>query len=102
MAFGIGINTQQTNAGEMRGARREIACECWFTKSGNTIPIMIKFEDENGEIQTVREIAVLHSERKNYAGISTMEHACRIGIGGKQYNVRLVFVQSECKWMMLV
>ncbi len=102
MAFGIGINAQEANAGEFTGQRKEIACHCWFTQKGGTIPLMIKFEDEDGMIHTVKEIEVLYQEKKNYAGISAIEYSCIMTYGGLRLNVKLMFFQEECKWVMVV
>lgn len=61
MAFGIGTNTQKINAGPVKGTQREIACECWFTSTGKIIPLMLKVQDEDGEIRVIKRIAV-HSQ----------------------------------------
>ena len=50
MAFGIGINNENQDAGMIRGSQQDIACECWFTQKGKIIPLMIKVQDEDGEI----------------------------------------------------
>ncbi len=102
MAFGIGTNTQVTNAGEIRGEKREIACQCWFTSTGSSIPLMIKFEDEEGVIHSVRDIMVLYTEKKFYAGIKTMEYVCRIKYHNQAMDVKLIFLQEECKWVMVL
>ena len=47
MAFGIGTNTQDADAGEVRGEQREVACECWFTSKGRIIPRMLKVQEED-------------------------------------------------------
>ena len=46
MAFGIGTNAGNTNAGTVKGTQKEIACECWFTSTGKMIPLMLKVKDE--------------------------------------------------------
>ena len=46
MAFGIGINNENQDAGMIRGSQQDIACECWFTQKGKIIPLMIKVQDE--------------------------------------------------------
>ena len=51
MAFGIGTNAGNTNAGTVKGTQKEIACECWFTSTGKMIPLMLKVKDEDGEIR---------------------------------------------------
>ena len=40
MAFGIGVNTGNAYAGDIRGTQKEIACECWFTSTGKIVRIM--------------------------------------------------------------
>ena len=50
MAFGIGTETAPSNAGKLKGDRKEIACQCWFTSKGDSIPLMIKFIDEQGRM----------------------------------------------------
>lgn len=98
--FGIGTNTQKTNAGKIRGTQKEIACFCWFTSTGKSIPSLIKFEDENGELQTVKDIHVKHTEAKNYSGIPSLEYLCSIVINNTIHEVKLIFFQDECRWVM--
>ena len=80
MAFGIGTNTNRADAGPIKGKQREIACLCWFTNHGKMMPTMLKVQDEDGEIRTVRQIQVLSQEEKMYAGIASMEFDCVITI----------------------
>lgn len=65
MAFGMANNTQQSNTGIVRKKEMEIACECWFTSKGKMQPLMFKYQDEQGEIHTIKEIQVLSREEKN-------------------------------------
>ena len=99
-AFGIGTNTQKTDAGKIRGKQLDIACYCWFTSHAKPTPQLIKFMDENGEIQTVREIRVNSMEKKNYSGIPSMEYVCQIVVSEICHNVKLIFFMQECKWVM--
>ena len=73
MAFGIGTNTQKTEAGPVKGTQREIACDCWFTTNGKIIPRMLKIQDEDGEIRVIKQIAVHSQEAKNFCGIPSVE-----------------------------
>lgn len=98
--FGIGTNTQDKDAGAIKGKQVEIACECWFTKSGRTMPLLIKFQDEEGEIHTIDQIRVIFFEEKNYSGISSVEYDCMIAFREIQYSVKLVFFKQTCKWVM--
>ena len=100
MAFGIGTNTKKPDAGALKGEQREIACECWFTCPGKTTPIMIKAEDEDGEIRTIRQIQVHSQERKNYACIPSEEYDCTIAILGQKLPVKIVHYLTESKWVI--
>lgn len=100
MAFGIGVNCQETNEGEVRGTQKEIACECWFTSKGKIIPLAIKVQDEDGELHMIRRIEVHSSEKKNYAGTPSIEFDCTIELFGTRYPVWLIYFQSENRWVM--
>ena len=95
MAFGIGTNTDRADAGPVKGKQKEIACHCWFTNKGKMMPTMLKVQDEDGEIRTVRQIQVLSQEEKMYAGIASMEFDCVITILGQQISVRLIYYKEE-------
>lgn len=81
MAFRLGEIIEKKDHGILRGVQREIACECWFTSKGRTIPKIIKVMDEEGFLHTIHEIQVLATEEKTYSGIQTVEHLCRISFG---------------------
>lgn len=102
MAFGIGINTEVTDKGEIRGKQIEVAVGCWFTSTGNTIPQMVKWEDAEGLVHTIKNIRVLYKEQKNYAGVSTMEYMCEMIEEGFIREVKLIFFMEERKWCMLI
>lgn len=99
-AFGIGTNTQGTNAGKIRGSQIDIACDCWFMSTGKSIPRIIKFIDENGELQTINKIHVKCMEIKNYSGIQSIEYECSIISQGLMHDVKLIFFNENCKWIM--
>ena len=82
MAFGIGINMQKADAGVVKGIQKEVACECWFTSSGKLMPLMIKVQDEGGEVRTIRQIRVHSQEKKMYAGIPAIEFDCTLTVSG--------------------
>lgn len=100
MAFGLGERYEETRLQEPVRRQIEIACECWFTSQGRTMPLMIKFQDEDGKIQQIKDILVNHAEMKKYAGISAMEYECNIVVRGVLRNVRLIFYVERCQWAM--
>ena len=101
MAFGIGTNTNKADAGPVKGKQKEIACHCWFTNKGKMMPTMLKVQDEDGEIRTVRQIQVLSQEEKMYAGIASMEFDCVITILEQQIGVRLIYYKEENRWVLV-
>ena len=101
MAFGIGTNAQKADAGFIKGKQREIACQCWFTSKGKVTPLMLKIEDEDGEIRTVRQIQVLTREEKKYAGVRSLEFDCIITILEQQIDVQLIYYKEENKWALI-
>ena len=100
--FGIGTNVNMTDAGVINGKQFEVACDCWFTSKCTSRPMLIKFEGEDGEIQTVKNIQVIVSEDKNYSGIPSKEYHCKAVIGGIMQEFKLMFFPIECRWMMIV
>ncbi len=100
MAFGIGINARRPQEGPVKGIQMEIACECWFTRKGKACPVMLKFQDEEGEIHTIREIQVHSQEEKNYAGIPSIEYRVTVTYQGISRPVKLLFFKEECRWVM--
>ena len=100
MAFGIGTNSSEADAGSIRGIQKRIACECWFTSTGKVMPLMLKVQDEDGEIQTVRDITVHSQEKKRYAGVPSIEYDCTLALHGQNVRVWLIYYQSESRWVI--
>ena len=101
MAFGIGTNTQKADSGVVRGKQREIACQCWFTSKGKITPLMLKIQDEDGEIRTVKQIQIHFQEEKMYAGVASVEFDCTITILEQQIGVRLIYYKEENRWVLV-
>ena len=100
MAFGIGTNTKDADAGLIRGTQKEIACECWFTSTGKMIPLMIKVRDEDGEMLVIKKIDVHYQEKKKYAGIPSVEFDCTLTILGQGIPAKLIYYQTEGRWVL--
>ena len=101
MAFGMANNTQQSNTGIVRKKEMEIACECWFTSKGKMQPLMFKYQDEQGEIHTIKEIQVLSIEEKNLMVSPYTEFGVTINCQGIYMEAKLIFYKKECRWVMV-
>ena len=101
MAFGIGINSQQADVGTVKGKQKDIACKCWFTSTGKIMPLMLKLQDEDGEIRTIKQIQVHSQQEKRYAGIKSIEYDCTITFLEQQIKVSLIYYKDENKWVLV-
>lgn len=102
MGFRLGDIIEKTENGLLNGTRREIACDCYFTATGKSIPRWIRIRDEKtGEIYTIDGIEPICSEEKSYCGIDTIEHFCRITLGDTKHLVKLIYTKETCKWALV-
>lgn len=101
MGFQLEDVIEKKEHGVLHGIQREIACECWFTSNGKSIPQIIKVMDENGRLYTIRDIELLTEETKTYCGIQTVEHLCRIQLRNKTTLVKLIYTKESCKWTII-
>lgn len=100
MAFGIGTNTKELDAGEVTCTQIEVACECWFTSNGKMIPLMLKVQDDDGEMHIIKKIEVHSRDNKKYAGIPSVEFDCTITMLEKSFRAKLIFYQTESRWVL--
>lgn len=100
MAFGISVNSSKKDAGNVRGTQQNVACQCWFTSTGKATPLMLKVQDENGEIQTIREITVHAQEKKRYAGVPSIEYDCTLTIHDMNVRAWLIYYLTENRWVI--
>ena len=101
MVFGTGSCGQEPNKGIIRKKEMEIACECWFTSKGKVQPLMLKYQDEQGEIHTIKEILVHSREEKNLMSSPCTEFNATINCHGIYMEVILVFYRKESRWVMI-
>ena len=100
MAFGVRTNQKSTGRSFVRGIQKKVACESWFTSTGKAMPLMVKVEDENGEIRTIREIMVHSYEKKMYAGVPSIEYDCTLTVENRRIRVWLIYYPTENQWVL--
>lgn len=105
MAFGVGGRESRVFDGfeskeGNRARQMDVACECWFTSRGDTIPLAVKFPNEDGEYVMIRDVQVDCTEKKYYCGVPAVEYQCRLPVGGRIMRTRLIFYLEECRWVM--
>ncbi len=89
-------------SGTPKGTMYHIAVLAWFRSTGDPMPMLFKFQDDNGELQVVRNLIVHYSEDKNYSGIPSKEYGCEAVVGGLIRKFKLVFYLEAGKWVMLI
>ena len=87
----------RTDQGKAEGNRLLLL----VTNKGKMIPTMLKVQDEDGEIRTVRQIEVHSQEEKMYAGVPSVEFNCTITILEQRINVWLIYYKEENRWTLV-
>ena len=102
MAFGTGTGAGPGDipAGIVKGKQIKAACQCWCTSTGKVTPLMLKVQDEDGVIRTIREITVRSREKNRYAGIPSIEYDCTLAMGERSIRAWLIYYQTEGRWVL--
>ena len=100
--FGIGTNVKRIDSGIIRGNTYPIACMAWYAPNCPPRPLLIKFEGEDGVLQTVSDIKIKFTDNKCYDGLSVNEFRCEAVIGGLQYGFKLIFYILDNRWVMVL
>ena len=102
MGFVVSSGTEILEEKGIQGCWQKVAVDCWFTSTGRAIPRMVKYEDQDGCLQVLRDIQVIKQDQKNYAGIYCQRFDCRTQLGGRQYDFILLFHANEHTWDMVI
>lgn len=102
MGFAVGMEEEKRQERAVRGRYQKAAVGCWFTASGKAIPQMVKYEDESGCIQMLRDIRVLKTEQKYYAGILMRKYDCCVIVEDRQQSFVLLYRPDEGIWDMVL
>ena len=85
----------------IRGVPHKVAADCWFTSTGKMIPRMIKYEDTEGARHLLKDIEVLKSDKKHYAGILMYRYDCRAVVNNRMQNFILCYHPDNNTWDMI-
>ena len=91
MGFAIGMEEEKLQEQAIRGVPHKVAADCWFTSTGKMIPRMIKYEDTEGARHLLKDIEVLKSDKKHYAGILMYRYDCRAVVNNRMQNFILCY-----------
>lgn len=102
MGFAVGAETEKLHEKAVRGRCRKAAVGCWFTASGKAIPQLVKYEDEEGCLQVLRDIRVLCSEQKYFAGILSRKYKCSTVVERREQEFLLMYYPETNRWDMVL
>lgn len=102
MGFVVSSGTETLEEREIRGHWQKVAVDCWFTSTGRAMPRMVKYEDQDGCLQVLRDIRVVKQEQKHYAGVCCQRFDCRTVIDHREYEFILLFHFREHTWDMIL
>lgn len=100
MAFQIETGTQKGDI-QLKEGREPIACDCWFTSKGTTIPRYLKYQDKESCIHTISDIEIIDCEDQFFAGKPLRVYNCRTIVNNQEYRFKLFFYVEKFKWEIL-
>ena len=102
MGFTLERQTDRLQAKEVRGNYQKVAVACWFTSNGRSMPRMVKYEDEEGTIRSIRNIHLIKTEEKYFAGIKMKRYDCCAEDCGIMKYFTLLYHIEEVRWDMVI
>lgn len=100
--FGIGTNEKRIDSGSIRGDTYPVACMAWYAPGCPPRPLLIKFEGDDGVLQTITDIKIHCTDDKIYDGEQVYEYRCDAVFGGIRYEFKLILYIVRCRWVMIV
>lgn len=104
MAFQSTIACEQRlDNKELSGMRIPIAVKAWSTASGEVRPLMFKYKDYEGILQTVNEIKISRCDEMVYFSEKCKVYHCRTQQNNCAKEFRIVFYyERSLKWEMVI
>lgn len=102
MGFAVGTVEEKLQEKAVRGNYQKVAVGCWFTATGKAIPQMLKYEDEAGVRHMLKNIQVLKTDQKYYAGILSQRYDCSAVVEGRMRRFTLLYHPGENTWDMVL
>lgn len=102
MGFIVGRGREQCQEAAIKGCYRMAAVGCWFTASGRGIPQVVKYQDEEGNLQVLTHIQVRKVEQKYYGGILSRKYDCSVIVEDKEQKFILLYYPERNQWNMVL
>lgn len=102
MGFAISTEKEKLQERAIRGKYLKAAVGCWFTSSGKAMPQIVKYEDDDGCIQILRDIHVINTTQKYYAGIQSRKYDCSVIVDQRKQEFTLLYNPETGQWNMVL
>lgn len=102
MGFAVGMEKEKLQEEAVKGKYMKVAVGCWFTSTGKAIPRMLKYEDREGMRHLMKDVQVLKTEQKYYAGILSQKYVCSAIVDGRSREFILLYHPGENTWDMVL
>lgn len=86
---------------QIPGRYQKVAVMCWYTSGGKSMPQLVKYQDEEGCIRTLRDIRVIRSDQKHSAGIMSRRYECRGTEDEMEIRFILLYHPAQETWDMM-
>ncbi len=101
MAFLLENEADHHHERKTNGRYLEAAVDCWFPSTGKFYPRVVKYMEDDGSIRCLKEIQVLYSEQKYYAGVQARRFQCKTWEDGREQEFALFFYPEEGTWKIV-
>lgn len=102
MGFVIETVKEKPQERAVNGCYWKAAVGCWFTSTGRAIPMLVKYEDEDGIRHMLKDIHVRKTEQKYYAGILSRRYECTVTVGGQKHDFTLLYHPETGIWDLVL
>ncbi len=102
MAFQNDYNIPTIEDSTLNGIRIPIAVMSWTTTNCKVIPLILKIQDNDGVVHTVKSIHVCYNEKKKYYGQWCWVFDCRTTEPYCPSVFRLIYYTEDVKWEMVI
>lgn len=101
MGFVVTVQEDKPEELPVKGKRYRVAVGSWSTSAGCLTPKIIRYQDDEGVIRTVR-IHVESRDQKCYAGVQLQCFGCWTVIYGMRREFILLYHPLEGTWDMVL
>lgn len=102
MGFPVQTIKERQQEHAVRGRYHRAAVGCWFTSTGRTLPMLVKYEGPDGLLHTIKNFQIQKTEQKYYAGILCRRYDCSADMNGQTFHFILLYHPETAMWDLVL